>query len=57
MALKKQSGGKRKNSGRRPVKDKKIPVTLYFRESKIKEIGLEDLKQKCYELFDIYESW
>lgn len=48
-------GGKRKNAGRKPIKDKKVPVILYFKKSKIKEIGLAELKQQCYELFDVYE--
>jgi len=56
MAKKKTThGGKRKTAGRKPIEDKKIPVVLYFKKSKIDEIGLEDLKQQCYELFDVYE--
>ncbi len=56
MAKKKTHGGARKNSGRKPIKDEKdkvIPVTLYFKQNKVEEIGLDNLKQKCYELFDI----
>lgn len=52
---KNKHGGKRKTAGRKPIEDKKVAVTLYFKKSKIKEIGLEDLKQQCYELFDVYE--
>ena len=55
MKTKKQHGGKRKTAGRKPIEDKKVPVVLYFKQSKIKEIGLADLKQQCYELFDVYE--
>lgn len=51
----KKHGGKRKTAGRKPIEDKKVPVVLYFKQSKIKEIGLADLKQQCYELFDVFE--
>jgi hypothetical protein len=40
-------GGKRKNSGRKPVEDKKIQVTIYVTDSKIQSHGgLEKLKEK-----------
>lgn len=55
MAKKIKQGGKRKNAGRKTIEDKKVAVTLYFKQSKIKEVGLEDLKQQCYELFDVFE--
>ena len=42
-------GGKRKNSGRKPVSDKKVQVSLYVEESKIKKHGGADaLKAKIY---------
>jgi len=40
---------KRKKAGRKPIEDKKVVVTLYVRESKIKELTLEVVKQRCYE--------
>lgn len=40
---------KSKKAGRKPIEDKKVVVTLYVRESKIKELGLEVVKQRCYE--------
>ena len=52
---KNKQGGKRKRAGRKPIEDKKVAVTLYIKQSKIKEVGLADLKQQCYELFDIFE--
>lgn len=49
MAKKKQHGGKRKKAGRKPIEDKKVPVTLYVRESVINAIGLDVIKERCYE--------
>jgi len=49
MAKKKTHGGKRKSAGRKPVDDKKIAVTLYVKESVIETMGLEVVKEKCYE--------
>lgn len=43
-------GGKRKRSGRKPVDDKKIAVTLYVRQSRVTEIGIDNLKKQCYDL-------
>lgn len=34
-----QRGGVRPNSGRKPLDDKKMPVTVYVAESVIKRIG------------------
>lgn len=44
---KENRGGARANCGRKPVADKKIPVTLFIQESKVKKMGgKEKLKQK-----------
>lgn len=49
MKLKKtKHGGKRKTAGRKPIEDKKIPVTIYVRESVIETLGLEIVKERCY---------
>lgn len=43
----KTHGGKRKNSGRKPVEDKKKQVTIYVPDSKIQAHGgLEKLRDK-----------
>lgn len=39
---------KQKTAGRKPIADKKQIVTLYVRESIIKELGLEAVKETCY---------
>jgi len=50
MAKKKLThGGKRKTAGRKPIEDKKVPVTIYVRESVIETLGLEVVKERCYE--------
>lgn len=42
-------GGARKGAGRKPIKDRKIPVTLWFRPSEIKKNGgLKKLKVLMY---------
>ena len=47
----KKHGGKRKNSGRKPVEDKKIQVTIYVRASKINAHGgLEMFKDRIKDL-------
>jgi hypothetical protein len=56
MAKKKLHGGKRKKAGRKPIEDKKIPVVLYFKQSKIDNIGLEILKKRCYEILNENEN-
>ena len=46
-------GGKRKNSGRKPVADKKQQVCLYIKQSKIKKLGgLDAIKNKIYKYID-----
>lgn len=35
------SGGKRKNAGRKPIKDKKMQLCVYIRKSRIKALGGE----------------
>lgn len=32
-------GGKRKNAGRKPIKDKKLQLSIYIRKSQIKKVG------------------
>lgn len=42
-------GGSRKDAGRKPLKDKKVTVSLYILESKIKQYGgLEGIKLHLY---------
>jgi hypothetical protein len=46
---KKVNGGKRKNSGRYPIADKKIPLVLHVRESEVTTMGgLDSAKQFMY---------
>ena len=42
---KKQHGGPRPNSGRKPVDDKKKPVILYLRESVIDKLGIDRIRE------------
>lgn len=43
----KQHGGNRKNSGRKPVFDKKVQVSFYIKQSKIESVGgIEKFKDK-----------
>lgn len=35
----------KKQAGRKPLSDKKKPVTIYVRESKIEELTLEKIKE------------
>lgn len=47
--MKSKQGGARPNSGPKPKKDKKQPLTLYFYGSTIKAFGGKDkLKAKLY---------
>ena len=40
-------GGNRKNSGRKPVSDKKVQVSFYIKQSKIDSVGgIEKFKEK-----------
>lgn len=39
---------KQKKAGRKPISDKKQVVTLYVRESIIKKMGFEVVKETCY---------
>jgi hypothetical protein len=41
----KQRGGPRPNSGRKPVADKKIALTIYVKESVIEALGKETAKE------------
>jgi hypothetical protein len=51
--MKKQSGGKRKNAGRKPVLDKKVQVCLYVETSKIDKFGgIDEFKSKLYNQID-----
>jgi len=49
MKRKTKHGGKRNLAGRKPIEDKKVPVTIYVRESVIEALGLEVVKERCYE--------
>lgn len=40
----KQHGGPRPNSGRKPVIDKKVALTIYVRESQIERLGQDNAK-------------
>ena len=51
--MKKAHGGKRKNSGRKPVTDKKKQVTLYVLQSMIDKLGGEaEMKKYIYETIE-----
>ena len=42
-------GGKRKGAGRKPVKDKKLPITTFIETSKIESVGGEEaVKELIY---------
>lgn len=42
-------GGARPKAGRKPVKDKKVQVSLYIKQSRIKEFGgVENLKKEIF---------
>jgi hypothetical protein len=48
MAKKKSvRGGARKGSGRKPVKDKKVPVTFYIQKSVVRKLGLAKTKSSA----------
>lgn len=45
--------GKKPHVGRKPLDDKKVPLTLYIRESEIKKRGGNDaVRDKLYELLE-----
>lgn len=47
---KKKRGGARKGAGRKPIIDKSIPITVWIKKSRIKELGgKEKTKQKIYD--------
>ncbi len=51
--MEKKHGGKRSNSGRKPVSDKKIQVSFYIEGSKIKKLGgLDAFKEKVIKYID-----
>jgi hypothetical protein len=39
---KKQIGGARAKAGRKPIEDKKVPLTIYVRQSVIERVGGKD---------------
>jgi hypothetical protein len=42
-------GGARKGSGRKPVADKRLAVTLYIQESIVKSYGgIDGVREYCY---------
>lgn len=53
--IKKNHGGKRKGSGRKPIPDKKIPVIVYPRRSEIDSCG-GDVRAKEIALNAIVEA-
>ena len=47
-----KQGGKRKNSGRKPVTDPKVALTIYVHQSKITKLGGKDkARQKALSAF------
>lgn len=45
-------GGKRKNSGRKPLKEKTIPITVYLPETSVESAGgKDDARKFIYEQF------
>jgi len=47
---KSKRGGARKGAGRKPISDKSIPITVWIKKSKVKELGgKEKTKQKIYD--------
>lgn len=50
----KKRGGARKGAGRKKIKDKKIPITIWLKKSFIKEHkGEEKLKQHLYDVLAV----
>jgi hypothetical protein len=50
---KENRGGARPNAGRKPIKDKKMQLYVYVRQSKIDlHGGKDELKQKIHKLID-----
>jgi hypothetical protein len=45
MKKKTTRGGPRPNSGRKPVTDKKVPLTIYVRESTLNRLGKEAVRE------------
>jgi hypothetical protein len=45
MAKQSKHGGRRAKSGRKPVDDPKIQVSLYIQKSRIDGLGLDELKE------------
>jgi hypothetical protein len=48
MAKKITHGGRRTKSGRKPVEDPKVQVSLYIHKSWIDKIGLDALRDDLY---------
>lgn len=47
--VKKSHGGPRKGAGRKPAADRKVPVTIYVKESIIKTVGgIDQVRDSCY---------
>ena len=49
---KNKRGGARKGAGRKPINDKKKPVTIFVKESTITLHGIDNLKTKLYATID-----
>jgi hypothetical protein len=45
-----------KKRGRKPIEDKKKPITIFVKESFIEKIGKEELQQKLLEYIEYLEK-
>lgn len=50
--MKKKQGGKRNGSGRKPVTDKKIQLTVYVPQSWTETVGWNESKTVCINALD-----
>lgn len=48
----KKQGGKRRNSGRKPLADKKVQLPIYIPESWISIIGRSESQAMCYSMLE-----
>ena len=48
----KNSGGKRAGSGRKQVEDPSEQVSFYTRESRVRKIGVKNIREACRKLCD-----
>lgn len=52
MEIVKKQGGKRPNSGRKKISDRKIPVTIYLQSSFVELFGVENIRALALEFFE-----